>query len=370
MVAAALAAGVLLAFRLFLAARAFPRVPVLQGWPLLQPPLDAIALGVLLAALCGVAFGPRPRWWATAAAVLALVLALEDQSRWQPWFYQYVAMLGALAVARDAGDTLAACRIVLVGLYLWSGIQKLNVTFMTRLFPWLVEPVAAVMPDGARQILMACWMVVPMTEIAVALGLLVPSLRNAAVIAAIATHVVVLGLLGPLAHGTNAVIWPWNVAMATLAALLFWNARGGSTLDTVVPRRIGAHAVTLVLFMALPALSFAGRWDSYLSGELYSGNLKVGALSITDRVASRLPDPARRHVMSDRVGANALDLYEWSMRELSVPSYPEDRVFRAVARDVCRLADTPGDVVLVVFGRPGVLTGRREISRNDCAALR
>lgn len=370
MVAAALAAGMLLALRLFLAARAFPRVPVLQGWPLLQPPLDAIALGALLAALCGVGFGPRPRWWATAAAVLALVLALEDQSRWQPWFYQYVAMLGALAVARDAGDTLAACRIVLVGLYLWSGIQKLNVTFMTRLFPWLVEPVAAVMPDGARQILMACWMVVPMTEIAVALGLLVPRLRNAAVIAAIATHVVVLGLLGPLAHGTNAVIWPWNVAMAALAALLFWNARGASTLDTVVPRRIGAHAVTLVLFVALPALSFAGRWDSYLSGELYSGNLKVGALSITDRVASRLPDPARRHVMSDRVGANALDLYEWSMRELSVPSYPEDRVFRAVARDVCRLADTPGDVVLVVFGRPGVLTGRREISRNDCAALR
>jgi len=53
-----------------------------------------------------------------------------------------------------------------------------------------------------------------------------------------------------------------------------------------------------------------------------------------------------------------------------VPSYPEDRVFRAVARDVCRLADTPGDVVLVVFGRPGVLTGQREIRRNDCAALR
>jgi hypothetical protein len=369
-VAAALAAGVLLASRLFLATRAFPRIPVLDGWPLLQPPLDAIALGALFAALCGVAFAPRPRWWATAATVLALVLALEDQSRWQPWFYQYVAMIGALAVARDPGDALAAWRVVLVGLYLWSGIQKLNVTFMSRLFPWLVEPVAGALPDGPRQILMACWIVVPITEIAVALCLLVPGLRNAAVVAAIATHVVVLGLLGPLAHGTNAVIWPWNVAMAALVALLFWSARGVSALDTVVPRRIGAHAAMLVLFMALPALSFAGRWDSYLSGELYSGNIKVGALSITDRVAARLPEAARRRVMSDGVGANALDLYEWSMGELSVPSYPEDRVFRRVARDVCRLADTPGDVVLVVFGRPGILTGQREISRNDCAALR
>jgi hypothetical protein len=369
-VAAALAAGVLLASRLFLAARVFPRVPILEVWPLLPAPLDEVALGALLAALCGVAFAPGPRWWATAAIVLALVLALEDQSRWQPWFYQYVAMLGALAVARDRADTLAAWRVVLVGLYLWSGIQKLNATFMTRVFPWLVQPVAAVLPAGLQQVLLAGWMVIPMTEIAVAVGLLVPRLRNAAVVAAVATHVVVLGLLGPLAHGRNAVIWPWNVAMAVLVALLFWNARGVSALDTLVPRRIGAHAVLLALFVALPVLSFAGRWDAYLSGELYSGNLKVGALSITDRVAARLPDAARRHVMSNRSGANALDLYEWSMGELSVPSYPEDRVFRAVARDVCRLADSPGDVVLVVFGRPGVLSGRREITRNDCAALR
>jgi len=369
-VAAALAAGLLLASRLFLATRAFPRAPVLDGWPLLQPPLDAIALGALFAALGGVAFAPRPRWWATAATVLALVLALEDQSRWQPWFYQYVAMIGALAVARDSGDTLAAWRVVLVGLYLWSGIQKLNVTFMARAFPWLVEPVAAAFPAGTREILLSGWVVVPMTEIAVGLGLLVPRLRNAAVVAAIATHVVIFGLLGPLAHGTNVVIWPWNVAMAVLVALLFWNARGPSALDAIVPRRIGAHAAMLALFVALPVLSFAGRWDSYLSGELYSGNIKIGAVSITDRVAARLPDAVRRHVVSDRVGANVLDLHEWSMSELAVPSYPEDRVFRAAARDVCRLADNSGDVVLVVFGRPGILTGQREISRNDCAALR
>jgi hypothetical protein len=348
-IAVALAAGVLLASRLFLATRVFPRAPVLDGWPLLQAPLDVIALAALLAALGGVAFAPRPRWWAAAATACALILAVEDQSRCQPWFYQYVAMLAALAVARDPGDTLAAWRVVLAGLYLWSGIQKINVTFMTRLFPWLVQPVAGVLPAGLQQILFAGWVVVPSMEIAVAVGLLVPRLRNAAV---------------------NAVIWPWNAAMAVLAAVLFWNARDASVLDTLVPRRIGAHAVMLALFVALPALSLAGRWDAYLSGELYSGNLKVGALSITDRVAARLPDAARRHVMSNRTGANALDLYEWSMGELSVPSYPEDRVFRAVARDVCRLADNPGDVVLVVFGRPGVLTGQREITRNDCAALR
>jgi len=116
-------------------------------------------------------------------------------------------------------------------------------------------------------------------------------------------------------------------------------------------------------------LSFAGHWDAYLSGALYSGNIRAGALAVSDEVAARLPEPARRHVTRNRMGANVLDLWEWSMGELAVPSYPEDRVFHALGRDVCRLARKPTDVVLVVFGRPGALTGAREVARRDCAAL-
>jgi hypothetical protein len=368
-VAAALAAGVLLAPSLFLARRVYPRVPVLDGWPLLHVPLDMIVLGALLAALCAVALTPRPRWWARAATLLALILAAEDQSRWQPWFYQYTAMLAALALARDPGDTVTAWRTVLVGLYFWSGIQKLNATFMTHVFPWLVQPLVDVLPSGLHAML-GGWMVVPVMEIMVAVGLLVPRLRKAAVVGAITTHVVVLGLLGPLALWTNAVVWPWNAAMIVLVALLFWNSADAPAPRVLVPRRLGAHAAALLLFGILPALSFSGRWDAYLSGALYSGNVKVGALSVTDRVAARLPDTVRRHVVSKGTGANMLDIWEWSMGELGVPSYPEDRVFRAVARHVCRLADQPADVVLVVFGHPGMLTGQREITRSNCAALR
>jgi hypothetical protein len=369
-VAAALAAGLLLAPRLFLATRVYPRAPVLDGWPLLPTPLDLLVLGALLAALGGVALAPRPRGWAAAATVLALILAADDQSRWQPWFYQYVAMLAALALARETGDTLAAWRAVLVGLYLWSGVQKLNAAFMTHLFPWLVEPLAGVLPLALGRVLLGGWMLVPAMEIAVAVGLLVPRLRRVAVAAAIAIHLVILGLLGPLGHGTNAVVWPWNLAMAALVALLFWNGGPVAARHVLVPRRLCVHAAALLLFVVLPALSFSGRWDAYLSGALYSGNIKAAALSVTDAVAARLPDPARRHVVRNRMGANVLDVWEWSMDELAVPAYPEDRVFRAVARDVCRLAADPADVVLVVFGRPGALTGDREVTRCDCAAIR
>jgi hypothetical protein len=367
-IAAALAAGILLAPRLFLATRAYPRVPVLDAWPPLGPPLDVAVVVALLAALVGVALAARPRWWAAAATVASLILAADDQSRWQPWFYQYTAMLAVLAVARDDGDTLTTWRVVLVGLYLWSGIQKLNATFMAHLFPWLVAPLAPVLPAGVHSLLLRGWIVAPLMEIAVAVGLVVPGLRNAAVVAAVLTHVVVLGLLGPLAHLTNAVVWPWNAALAVLAALLFWGD-GSAATRVLVPRRLGPHAVALVLFGVLPVLSFSGRWDDYLSGALYSGNVKAAALSVSDAAVARLPDAARRHVTRNRAGANVLDVWEWSMGELAVPSYPEDRVFRAIARDVCRLAGDSSGVVLVIFGRPEVVSGHREITRTDCAAI-
>jgi hypothetical protein len=365
-VAVALGAGVLLALRLFLATRVYPRVPVLDGWPPLPGPIDVVAVGALFVALGGVALSSRPRWWAAAATLIAVLLAADDQSRWQPWFYQYVAMLGALALARDPGDALTAWRFVLVGLYFWSGIQKLNVTFMTLLFPWLVEPLTTVLPGGVHPALLRGWFVVPLMEIAVAVGLLVPRLRSAAVVGAVVTHGAVLSLLGPLARGTNAVVWPWNAALAALAVLLFWGDRAASP---VVPRRLGSHAAALVLFGALPALSFTGHWDAYLSGALYSGNVKAAALALTDPVAARLPDAAGRHVTRNRTGANVLDVWEWSMGELAVPSYPEDRVFRAVARDICRFAGRPEDVVLVIFGRPAAFSGHRDMTRADCAAL-
>jgi len=367
-VAAALAAGLGLAPRLFLATRAYPRVPVVDGWAALGSPLDVAVVGALLASLAGVALAARPQWWAAAATVLALILAADDQSRWQPWFYQYVAMLGALALARDDAETLASWRAVLVGLYLWSGIQKLNTTFATLLFPWLVEPLLTALPRGLQPWLLHGWLLAPLLEIAVALGLVAPRTRRAAVMGAVATHVVVLGLLGPLAHVTNAVVWPWNAALAALVALLFWtDAQPASRV--LVPRRAGPHAVALALFGVLPALSFGGYWDAYLSGALYSGNVKAAALSVSDAVTAGLPDAARRHVVKNRSGASVLDVWEWSMDELGVPSYPEDRVFRAVARRVCRGAPGPADVVLVIFGRPGAVSGHREITRADCAAL-
>jgi hypothetical protein len=364
-------AGLVLCHRLYLSRSTYPLSPVLDALPGLSVPLAHIVLGALLVALAGGAVTPWPRPCVAAALALALVLAAGDQSRWQPWFYQYLLMLGAfVGVARRQAteDGLDTCRLVLVGLYLWSGLQKLNVTFATVVFPWLVAPLTGRLPAALGAWLGAAGPVVPVVEIALALALLVPGARHAAVLLAVALHASVLLLLGPPGHAINAVIWPWNVAMPVLVVLLFWRApvRARQVLGR---RRPAWHVVVAVLVLVLPLLSTVGLWDAYLSGALYSGNIQEAVIVVTPDVKARLPEEARRHVVTNRTGAELLVVGDWSLAAVGAPPYPEARVYRALARWVCGHAVAPDDVALVVFGKPAPWTGARATTREACGAL-
>ena len=72
-------------------------------------------------------------------------LVLLDQNRLQPWFYYYLFIGIALAWAagrprRHYGIALDGIRIMLIGIYLWAGIQKLNYSYVGGIFPWVIEP--------------------------------------------------------------------------------------------------------------------------------------------------------------------------------------------------------------------------------------
>src|ERR1700733_9955673 len=84
----ALLAGFALSPKLWLSSRLYPLTPV---WLFLRPlgsPGDRILFFATIALLIGSLVRPR-RPLLAASCVLLVLLALQDQSRWQPWFYQY-----------------------------------------------------------------------------------------------------------------------------------------------------------------------------------------------------------------------------------------------------------------------------------------
>jgi hypothetical protein len=150
--------------------------------------------------------------------------------------------------------------------------------------------------------------------------------RQAAVVAAVATHACILVLL--VVARENTVVWPWNIAMACFVVILFWRDRDTTARDVLVPR--GAfHGLVLILFGALPALSFIDRWDSYLSSALYAGNTDQAVIYVSPEVIARLPAAIRPHIWQ-RSSPMFLDINRWSYEELNVPAYPEPRVYRRI----------------------------------------
>ena len=352
-----MAAGFALSPRLWVSTRAYPLVPVSRWLPRVPYPADFIVLGALWALLGAVALSGARAPGLLAFVVLAGAWSLWDQSRWQPWFYQYVFMLGALGLHPWTGAALDTCRAIVAATYLWSGLQKVNISFVRVTFPWLVAPVTDRLPVGLGRIVAASGPAVAFAEAAIGVGLLVGPSRDTAVVAAVLMHVAILFCLGPLGHRVNTVVWPWNVAMAAFVLVLFWQAPDVSIGRVLSLDPGGFHAIVLLLFGVLPALSFTNCWDSYLSAALYSANLKSGVIYLTEAARAALPQGLRRYVEPGPDGRLELSLSRWSSGETGVPVYPEVRIFKVLAREVCRHTN---EVELVVHYRSlRRLVGRR-----------
>jgi hypothetical protein len=349
--AAAMLCGLMLSPRLWLSARSYPLVPVWDGLPTVPAPWDWLVLGVLVAALGAVVVAPRPRLAMLVFVILAGVWSLWDQTRWQPWFYQYLVMFAVLALGPAPEDpergqgSLNACRLIVAGMYVWSGLQKVNVLFAADIFPWLMEPVLKHLPAECHEYLRGRGWEAAYLECAVGLGLLVWPLRQVAVVGAVVMHLLVLFSLGPWGHAWNTVVWPWNVAMMVFVVVLFGRTGQVQPWHILWPRRCLVARVALVLFGVMPLFNFFEWWDSYLSAALYSGNTPSARVYISQEVYDRLPPEVRTAYVTLRVDATLddpcpyeVDIFNWAMEEMNVPNYPAERVSRGLAR---RLAELP-----------------------------
>jgi uncharacterized membrane protein YphA (DoxX/SURF4 family) len=326
-----------------------------------------------------------------------MVWAALDQSRWQPYFVQYMLFLAlVLGVpwerrgtwqTAELEDALRPMRLFLAFTYLYSGLQKLNHTFVTGLFPWCFRPLAGwfgVDLDQAPATAVAVFALgSAVAESVAGVGLLLPRTRCVAALVLAAMHVAILLAVGPLGHNRNVVIWPWNVALIAALLLLFlrrgepspsaepptsaraaraaWATAGLRAPSTRRSRHALATAGVILGFGVLPALSFVDRWDSYLSFSLYSGNTREARLHVDPLDRDRLPSAARAVLRED----GWLDLFDWSERELGATSYPEDRVALHIGRTVARRV-TSGDVLLRLEGKPHPITGVRSLRFVRC----
>jgi hypothetical protein len=156
--------------------------------------------------------------------------------------------------------------------------------------------------------------------------------------------------------------------IAFLFILFFRRTEAPAPRDIIWGNAFAFQKIVLVLFGFIPALSFFNLWDQYLSSALYSGNRDSGIIYVSDDVFNRLPDTIEDYVYEDGPNRNHLDINNWSLGELSVPSFPEIRIYRNVAKRICGYAGDGSGVELVIQGKLALVNGNRR-SVYHCSGL-
>jgi predicted DCC family thiol-disulfide oxidoreductase YuxK len=354
--------------------RVFPKIPMFDAVAPVVSSMEGVLLLGLVVALITSAIYNKPRRYLLAAVGIVGIFILGDQMRFQPWVYQYSAMLLVLAsvswerVSISSYEVaLHALRLMVAAIYFYSGLQKLNLQFITTVFPWMSEPIVLLLPESMALVPFVFGVFVPFIEMAIGIGLLTKQFRTWALLGTIGMLVLVMFSLGPFGHNWNHVVWPWNVVIAASAWILFWRTNKCSLRDIVWVKNSLVHKLVIIFFCALPALSFINLWDSYPSFSLYSGTTAKFHIELKRDALLSLPPIAKEYVVYD-FNEVRLDYYSWSFDELRVPVYPEVRVYRKVAAQLCATNDHPDSLLFTVYDRL-VLYNRAPDQQFTCADL-
>lgn len=334
-----LLAGLLLTVPLWTLDRTYPLAPVIPGTTL---PADAhvlLLLGATLGLLTAVLW-PRARSFAVLVSLLSLgLLVLLDITRLQPWVFHYSAILllfsFGLRRSIDQVELLDAARIIVGGIYFWSGVQKLNTRFMLEVFPWFTQSLWSALPGTLAGAVLLLGILVPFIEAGFALGFFTVRYRRLAIGGSAAMILLVLMAIGPIGNNWNSSVWPWNVGIFLMVLILFFGTTFTWSEFFARTKRSLACCIAFAVFWILPLGNVFGLTDHYLSWSLYSGHVPEASLEGDSLILSSL---------SSEADDDELSFTRWTMETMNVVPYPEERVFQHVFAEIC--ADHQGDPTL------------------------
>jgi hypothetical protein len=359
-----LVAGILISFKLWLSDRAFPILPVFEGMPIPGSPVDLIVVLMGISLMVGsVIFSSR--LLNALALCMLLILLFQDQMRWQPWVYHFLLFLVPFCLfdVKKQTNALSYFQLVMIGIYLWSGLHKSNADFIHHIFPVFAEGVIGPVSDEYLKL----GYLIPVIEILIAVGLYFRRTRKPAVVLGILTHVSVLIWLSPVGGNDNIIVLPWNLAMITFLCLCFWNSKDEKlTAQLRLGRFEYLKAMMMVLVFVLPIFNFWGYWDYYLSFNLYSGKNKFLYVAVEETELHKLQYDFSDVFMKipGLEGGSIIDINKWSLKELNVPVPPEERIFKALAKKFCELDIAEDKIMVLEFEQP-IADGKYQIYPCD-----
>jgi hypothetical protein len=341
----------------------FPRVPFFASFPSLPGWVSVVLLAGVLISLTLATIGWGGRLVIGVSLGFLAVSVFQDQNRFHPWVYQYL-VVGLALVCVSPGRALRMARCFTIGLYVYSGLSKLDASFCLELGPTFLGAATRPLglsienwPEGARSLAVLS---MPGFEIGLAALLSFSRTRCWGLFGSLVLHGALIGILGPWNLGHSLIVLAWNLALVVENLALFgWNEiLNDSRADFKFARPAW---VLFGLAMTLPAFERLGFCDAWPAHAVYASHAERFDIFIHEDDLDRFPETIRK-----RIGpANAtpwrrLDLTAWSRDVRGTPTYPSARVGNAVAEFLEMRYGGLQPVRLVQWGRAALLDARRE----------
>ncbi len=334
----------LISFQLWLTNRNYPLAPVFDGFPVFHGAVEYLFAVMLLSFPLFILIFRNSPFFTYALITLFIFMVLGDQNRLQPYLYQMLLMLLCIAVFsakkfhRKNAFAIQCIRIILFGTYFWAGIHKINHHFIDRMYPFVAGNLLN-LPVHFFEInyLKYFILVIPLSEILIALGLLFNRTRNSSVILLVFMHFAIILFLSPLGLNWNKIVIPWNLTLIGLNILVFWNAGKISLSRWLLPQGSFTKGLVMLLVFIMPVFNFWGKWDHYLSASLYSFKVPYPKLYVDQNLLPDLPPYIGQYLRKEG-NAVFIDITYWSIGELKVMPYPEERVNEKIRKAVCGYA--------------------------------
>ena len=353
--------GIVLSFKLWISNRFFPLLPIFDIIPKLKSPFDFILIVTLILALTASLIIKKRRVYIIIFSLLFLLL-IQDQMRWQPWVYIYTLMLVPFLFRSGReikGNTnlqiINYLQIIIIGIYFWSGIHKLNPNFIEFTFENVLTDFFKIKDSELISNLKNWGYSIPIFEIFIGLALVVPRLRNVGIVLAIITHFFILLYLSSSGTSHNFIVYPWNTAMTIFVIFLFYGTNNKVFVWPLEKLKMRILNFSIVLLIGvLPILNFFNFWDNYLSFSLYSDKLNLYYIAIEEKELLKIDKRYSSYFVEIKgmKGGQIIDVNKWSFSELNVPFYPERRVFKSLSKTFCRLGIEENKIIFLEFERP------------------
>lgn len=313
--------GVLLSFQLWSTQRAFPSFPLISieipNW--LDTILQYLFLGLISA------FYMKKRWIKVFLAFLLLMLLL-DQMRIQPWVYFYSLLLLPFLSNSNKINIKKFHQWCFVGLYIWSGINKLNPNFTHLIFESILVDGLKITNTVSIAALKTFSYSVPLLEIIAGVLLIFKKTRFWGVVFGALGHIFIIyyllfGLKG------NLVVVPWNLFL--LFGLFFLFHKDQQTME--IPNATRLKTTLLIALFIFPIGNKIGWIDRAVAFSLYDGQLKSAYL-LLEKENAELSQQA--YVLENEIEQGKIvGFNSWAFKELNVPFYPERRFVKQLAKN-------------------------------------